>query len=189
MSKKFEQMEDNDLFSKLCEKNKETVEKAFSELYARYSSRVYAYCRRFLGNREEAQDVFQESFARFYQSAQESRVMTNVPGFLLRITRNLCVNEVRRNKNNVTFEEYMVVEDHDISDKDELLNLIKRALDLLPPEYREAFILREYEGMSYSEIAEMIDESLSNVKIRIYRAKQKIREILAPYLADISKYQ
>ena len=71
----------------------------------------------------------------------------------------------------------------------QLLNLIKRALDLLPAEYREAFILREYEGMSYSEIAEMIGESLSNVKIRIYRAKQKIREILAPYLADISKYE
>lgn len=187
MSKKFEQMEDDKLFNLLSE-DKETAEKAFSELYARYSPRVFAYCRRFLGNKEEAQDVFQESFVRFFQSASEDRVMTNVPGFLLRITRNLCVNELRRNKNNVTFEEYMVSEDNDISDKDELLNLIKRALDLLPPEYREAFVLREYEGMTYAEIAEMIDESLSNVKIRIYRAKQKIREILAPYLADISKF-
>jgi RNA polymerase sigma-70 factor (ECF subfamily) len=188
MSKKYEQMEDEELFS-LLSKEKETAEKAFSELYARYSPRVFAYCRRFLSNKEEAQDVFQEAFVRFFQSASDDRVMTNVPGFLLRITRNLCVNEIRRNKNNVTFEEYMVIEDHDISDKDELLNLIKRALDLLSPEYREAFVLREYEGLSYAEIAEMTNESLSNVKIRIYRAKQKIREILAPYLADISKYE
>jgi len=188
MSKKIEQMEDEELFALLCQE-KDTAEKAFSELYARYSPRVFAYCRRFLSNKEEAQDVFQEAFVRFYQSASENRVMTNVPGFLLRITRNLCVNEIRRNRNNVTFEEYMVTEDNDISDKDELLSLIKRALDLLSPEYREAFILREYEGLSYAEIAEMIGESLSNVKIRIYRAKQKIREILAPYLADISKYE
>lgn len=73
-------------------------------------------------------------------------------------------------------------------DKDELLDLITRALDLLPPELREAFVLREYDGLSYAEIADVIGEPLSTVKIRIYRSKQKIREILAPYLADLSKY-
>jgi RNA polymerase sigma-70 factor (ECF subfamily) len=73
-------------------------------------------------------------------------------------------------------------------DKKELLSLITQAMETLPLDYKEAFILREYEGLSYQEIADMTESSLSTVKIRIYRAKQKIRDILAPYIADISKH-
>jgi RNA polymerase sigma-70 factor (ECF subfamily) len=61
-------------------------------------------------------------------------------------------------------------------------------MEQLPTDYKEAFVLREYEGLSYQEIAELTESSLSTVKIRIFRAKQKIREILAPYVADLSQH-
>jgi RNA polymerase sigma-70 factor (ECF subfamily) len=67
----------------------------------------------------------------------------------------------------------------------ELLDILGRALDLLPDDYREAFVLREYNGLSYNEIAETVGISLDIVKIRIFRAKKKLREILAPYLVDL----
>jgi len=185
MKQSIENYNDVELYY-LMRSKPETAEKAFAELYSRYAPRVYAYCRRFLGNREDAQDVFQETFVRFYKSINSERVMTNIPAFILKIARNLCVNSKRREKPPITLEEYMSGH-NDRTDTDELLNLIKTALDLLPQEYREMFILREYDGLSYTEIAEVAGISIATVKIRLFRAKQRIREILAPYLADLEK--
>lgn len=185
-----ENSSDAELFS-LLKNEDETAKKAFTILYSRYASRVYAYCRRFLGNKEEAQDVFQETFIRFYQSAKQDREMTNLPAFLLTISRNLCVNAKRKEKSMVDFESVIFPDNNEttnLNDKKELLELIKRALELLPDEYKEMFILREYDGLSYQEIADVTGNSIATVKIRIFRAKQKIREILAPYLSDLSKY-
>ena len=176
---------DAELFARLTG-NKEVAEAAFSELYARYSGRVYAYCLRFLGNRDEAQDVYQETFIRFYECARQDREMTNVPGFLLKIARNLCLNSRRNKKRTVEFEDYQFLVPPRSAENSEFLQLITTALDMLPDEYREVFVLREYEGLSYAEIAEVVDASLSNVKVRIFRAKQKIRDILAPYIQEFS---
>lgn len=185
MARKFDEYSDTELFYMLND-NKENAERAFTELFNRYSSRVYAYCRRFLGDRDEAQDVFQETFIKFHQSASKDREMTNVPGFLLTIARNLCMNVKRKERPSVTLEEYMGGDDDSlISDKDELLELIKKALELLTDDYREAFVLREYDGLSYEEIAKITNTSLTNVKVRIHRAKQKIKDILQPYLNEL----
>ena len=186
MAKSITKYNDNELYYMLGE-GKERAEEAFMEIYNRHSSRIYAYCRRFLGNKEDAQDVFQETFIRFLDSTKQERVMTNVPAFLLKIARNLCVNVKRKDKNPISFEEYMISDGVE-GDNKELLNLIKTALEILPEEYKDIFILREYEGLSYQEIAEIADVPLSTVKIRIFRAKQKIREILQPYLKELEKY-
>ena len=181
-------MSDIELYAAL-KLEKPSSEKAFAELYARYSPRIFAYCRRILGDYDRAQDAFQETFVKFFNSAQQEREMSNVPAYLLRIARNLCLNMQRSNKGHISLEEYHMPSSFDRShEKIELLSLITQAMETLPLDYKEAFILREYEGLSYQEIADMTESSLSTVKIRIYRAKQKIREILAPYIADISKH-
>ncbi len=179
---------DKELYEGLYEGGK-IAERAFAELYARYSSRVYAYCRRFLGNREEAEDIFQETFLRFHQSASKEREMTNVPGFLLKIARNLCVSLRRNVVHNVTIEDYMAVNSDSSLEKSELLDMIKYAMELLPDGYKEVFILREYNGLSYKEIAELTEENINSVKVKIHRAKQKIREILSPVMAEMTKYE
>lgn len=190
MEKKLEEYSDSELFYMLCD-DKTTAEKAFSELYSRYSSMVYAYILRFIGNKEEAQDVFQETLVKFHQSANKDRDMTNVSGFLMTIARNLCINARRIDIQPVSFEDYMAFHDDDgkKSDNDELLELIKMALDLIPDEYKEAFILREYQGYSYKDISELTNETLTNVKVRIHRARSKIREILKPYLKELKKFE
>ena len=186
MGNKIDQMDDIELYF-ILKNDKYNAEKAFTELYNRHSPRIYSYCRKFLGNKDDAQDVFQETFVSFLETTQQDRVMTNVPGFLLKIARNLCVNVRRRDKNPVSYEDYMSSVETTNGEKEELLHLIKNAMELLPAEYKDMFILREYQGLSYTEIAEVTNTTLATVKIRIFRAKQKVREILAPYLEDIAK--
>ena len=186
MPKSPDQYSDIELFD-LLKANAAQAEMAFSELYTRHSSRIYAYCRRILGDPAEAKDVFQDTFLKFYQSAKKTPEMTNVPAYLLKIARNLCLNCIRNNKRSVSFQDYHKLSRDQPHEKTELLQLIGMALELLPQEYREAFVLREYDGLTYNEIAEVTESSLSTVKIRVYRAKQKIREVLAPYLADLEE--
>ena len=162
---------------------------AFKELYNRLSPRIYAYCRRVLSDQDVAQDVFQDTFIRFYNSAQQEREMTNVPAFLLRIARNLCLNAKRDGGAHhfVEFEDYHSSQRDASMDDKELLNLITKSLDHLPHDYREVFVLREYDGLSYAEIGEIVGCTEATAKIRSFRAKQKIRDVLAPYLQDLER--
>lgn len=162
-------------------------EAAFTELYHRYSRRIHAYCYRILSNAEDAEDAFQETFLRFHRTVQNGGVMTNVSGLVFTIARNLCINMKKKN----TRWASEPVEHDTLSDRDEkyekreLLELIKTSLELINPDYREAFVLREYNGLTYREIAELLDISLPTAKIRVFRAKEKIREVLEPYLRDL----
>ncbi|HYF03316.1 MAG TPA: RNA polymerase sigma factor [Patescibacteria group bacterium] len=161
---------------------------AFNEIYQRHSMRVFTYCRRIIGDSDAAQDMFQETFVRFFESATPDREMTNLPGYLLRIARNLCLAERKKlNRQTVSFEEFRFPS-HDASyDSAELIKLVETALESLKEDYREAYVLKEFLGLSYNEIAEMTGANLALVRVRIYRAKTQIREILAPYIEDLEK--
>ena len=185
MNSNIEQYSDERLFAML-RGPKANSEAAFGELYNRYSPRIKAYCLRVVGNMEQAEDLFQETFLRFYKSAQVDRKMTNVPGFLLRIARNLCLNYKRDKRDTTTLENFHFSTKPHSHERAELLDLIATALELLEFEYREAFVLREYDGLSYKEISAIVGDSVSAVKTRVFRAKQKIRNILSPYLEDLA---
>ncbi|HPI20399.1 MAG TPA: RNA polymerase sigma factor [Candidatus Kapabacteria bacterium] len=186
-NKKFEDLSDIELFNLLKKEKKESPE-AFKELYSRYSSRIYAYCRRFIGYKEEAEDIFQDTFKKFYEAAQQEREMTNVYGFIIKIARNLCINSKRNQKRTIEIDDSINISTKSRQDKEEMLDLIKQAIEELPPEYKDVLILREYQGLSYIEIAEMTNLSLGTVKVRIFRAKDKIRTILKPYMEEFSKF-
>lgn len=166
-------------------------ERAFAELYRRHAPRINAYCKRVLGSKEETSDVFQETFARFYQSAQsaEARTMTNIPAYLLVIARNLCLQHKRNTRTTFRFEDFDMPDRHAARrmEETELLSLIATALELLDFDHREAFVLREYDGLSYQEIAEFLAINEATIRTRVHRAKQKIRQILSPYLHDLNK--
>lgn len=163
-------------------------EGAFRELYARHGKRVHAYCVRILGASQDAEDIFQETFVRFFHAAERERLMTNVPAFLLRIARNLCLNHKRNSRSTVVLQEQDLVSMGNEYDSSELLKLITTALELLDDDQREAFVLRKYNGCSYQEIAEITDTTANNARSRVHRAQAKIRSILAPYLADIDQH-
>lgn len=159
---------------------------AFEELYARLAPRVLKYCVRVTGDPALAEDIFQETFVRFYKSAQQPRAMTNTVGFILKIARNLCITAKSNKHYGMTrLEEMHFQPTHSNYEEDELLEIVRSAVETLPDEFREPFVLREYDGLSYPAIAEILDISNALVKVRIFRAKNKIRKMLSPYIADL----
>jgi RNA polymerase sigma-70 factor (ECF subfamily) len=176
---------DIELYAMLCRGRGASV-RAFKELYRRYAPRIHAYCYKILDNKEEAEDVFQETFVKFYLGAKERREMTNLTGYLFRIARNLSLNRIRDRSPVESLEGIEIPAQADRSfENGELLDLISHAVELLDLDYREAFILREYENMSYEQIAELVGTSVANVKTRVFRARQKVRKLLQPNIEEL----
>lgn len=184
MSANYKKYDDTKLFA-LLSREKPVSEKAFAEIYSRYSQRIYAYCLRILGNDQDAGDVFQEAFTKFYSARKNHSTLANVFGFLLRIARNLCLNHKRDKKVTLNIEDFNIYSTDEKYEDKELMELVAASLDLLDFEYREAFVLRIQQGMSYDELEEITGESRTLLKNRVWRAKEKIKTILQPYLEDM----
>jgi RNA polymerase sigma-70 factor, ECF subfamily len=162
----------------------------FDNVYAQYDKRVFAYCLYVLGDRDRANDVFQEVFIKTYQSLHTLRDSEKISNWLFRIARNECLNSMksrqRSDKRHMTIEDSETLVRPSASDaiyNDEIEH-VHWGLSQLSKEYREALVLAEFEGFSLKEIAELTGASLSNVKVRIHRAKQKLHTLLQPILND-----
>lgn len=184
MAVDYKNMTDEQLYFMLHDEGK-VARIAFDELYQRYSNKVYTYCRRILNNSPSADDIFQETFTRLYESRKTEENMKNVGGYLIRIARNLCLNERdRKDFHRLSIEDFQFPVYDKSFEKKELNEILDAALDALPEHYREVLILKEFLDMSYTEIVEALNSTLPVVRIRIYRAKIRLRELLAPYFND-----
>lgn len=162
---------------------RELQAQAFAELYDRHSSRVYLYCRRIVGNDDDASDALQETFLSFLQRARDGGDIRSVPAYLFRIARNFCLRTLGGNaKTNVPFEDFHSPCFDRPLESIELEQLIENALAVLPVEYREAFVLQTYNELSYREIAEVTNVPITTVRNRVVRAKVKLRDLLAAYV-------
>jgi RNA polymerase sigma-70 factor (ECF subfamily) len=167
-------------------------EAAFAELFNRHKQQIYTYCARMLGGDQDlASDAFQEVFIKVYEKAAQFREGTNVTGWLFMIARNTCLNVFRARKPNECLDDHMELASGDRSLAPEfgeeqhfLRAKLEQAIAQLPTEYREPLVLREFDGLGYAEIAEITGTTLPVTKVRIYRAKQKLREILRPYVSE-----
>ncbi len=161
----------------------------FDDLYVLYDKRILAYCIYVLGDRDLANDVYQEVFVKAYQSLHTIRESGKEANWLFRIARNECLNTLksrqRSDRRSVRIEDaaHALVTPDGVVEQNEAEHL-HRALAQLPTDHREALLLAEFEGFSLKEIAEITGASLSNVKVRIHRAKRKLHQILEPILHD-----
>lgn len=157
---------------------------AYTKLYLKYRERVYAYCLRVLCDEAEAQDLFQEVFYRVYTRSNQFEEQRSLGGWIFTIAHNLCLNKIRDRKPNAAIEDVTL----SVSPVDDLGEnwraRIEWALEQIPAEHREAFVLREYEGLSYNEITDILHTTLPAVKSRIYRAKERLRTLLEPYYKE-----
>lgn len=161
----------------------------FDDLYASYDRRVLAYCLYVTSDRDLAHDVFQEVFVKAYQALHTLRDSDKEANWLFRIARNECLNALksrqRSDRRNIPLDRAPELAGgiDGIMNRDAHAHL-HRAIEQLPHDYREALLLAEFEGFSLKEIAEITGATLSNVKVRIHRAKQKLHAILEPILND-----
>lgn len=175
---------DSELMSML-RGSKTDSERAFGEIYARYSQRIYAYLTRMLDSDKEINDLFQETFVKFYENYHKEKNLTYILGLLITIARNLSLNYKRSYREKITFEEYLAPQNDELLEDRELIELAKMALSNIDPEHREIFILRLYEDMSYQEISELTGLQISTARNRFARAKEKMKVLLEPYLEEM----
>ena len=168
---------------------------AFEELILKHEKIVYNLALRMMNHSEDAMDISQEVFLKAYRSLANFDERSAFSTWLYRITHNTCIDEIRKRKGKQTYslEEDLESEDgsmqRQVADagdtpeeslmRKEEKSEILRALDTLSEEHKAAIILRDVKGMSYEEIAEILDLSLGTVKSRINRARNQLKtEIL-----------
>lgn len=173
-----------DLFAMLTGKQREG---AFRELFRRYETRVWAYCRVAIANDDQAKDVAQEVFIRFLRAGEAGTPVENVGAYILRIARNLCLNEHKRNTGRFIRmdEEFDAAAPPDGYDRHEMTAAIEVALEYLPAEHKEAIIMQAFSQMSYQEIADVQEVPVTTVRNRISRAKKRLRELLVTYYNEV----
>jgi len=181
MSKNYTTYTDFELYTQLG--NKAEREQAFKEIYRRYEQRVWAYCWVSLHNEEKSKDIVQEAFFRFYKSGESSVAVENVPAYIMRIVRNLVIDEHRKNDRTfVNIDDIELPAPADGYEQQEMKAILENALQLLPVEYKDALVMQTFGDMSYNEIAEVQNVPLTTVRNRIVRAKARMREILSVYI-------
>jgi RNA polymerase sigma-70 factor (ECF subfamily) len=173
---------------------------AFAELVGKYKQPVMNFIFRTLRDETEAEDLAQNVFLQVYKSRSRYKQTAKFSTWLFTIARNLCLNELRRRSRHPAESlEEKHVEDEDqprrqFEDKSqiappekllhaELERKILEALDALPENQRSAILLCRQEDLSYEEIAEILDCSLSATKSLIHRGRETLKEKLKPYLS------
>jgi len=179
-----EHKSESDLISDLRGSRKE-AENAFSEFYNHYGQRVYAFILRMTSDRPASQDLLQETFVKFFHATKQDLVFTNPGGFLMMIARNLCLNWKRDERPTQPLEEYLTAGNENNVERDELLNLVTLSLEILEYDHREAFVLKYYQGYSYEEMSVLTGATVTALKKRVWRAKEKIRSALQPYILEL----
>lgn len=171
----------------LIEEFQQGDEFAFISIYNRYKTPVYAFCVKMLGDREQARDVMQETFLRVYENRDRLSNTGSFKSWIFTIARNQCLNQIRKARWQVPLEnerEPAARQETPISrlEKNERVALVARYLNELKPEYREVIVLREYQNMSYEEIAAVTRSTLSAVKSRLFKARRKLASFIEPLL-------
>lgn len=165
----------------------EWVAPTWEEVVTNHSAKVYRLAFRLTGNRYDAEDLTQEVFVRVFRSLDNFKPGT-LDGWLHRITTNLFLDQARR-KNRIRFDGFAEDAESRLPGREpgpersfEYNNLdvdVQAALEELPPDFRAAVVLCDLEGLSYDEVAEVLDVKLGTVRSRIHRGRTMLREKLA----------
>jgi RNA polymerase sigma-70 factor (ECF subfamily) len=157
-----------------------------SEIYDRYSARIYNFAFRFLKNAEAAEDATQEVFVKMMKHANQFQGDAKLSTWLFSITANWCRDYLRKSDNKAKEAEDVLLSlpaSPELSPERNLQRRqdeqrIQRALNMLTPEQREAILLSRYQGLSYAEIAQIAGCSEGAVKTRVFRAMETLKKVL-----------
>ncbi len=175
---------------------------AFNILVKKWQTPIYHLAYRYFRNEQDAKDICQNTFIRVYKNIARIKNMDSFPIWIHRIAVNLCKDELskrkkkrlyyfsktnRENESNspnnikVEFEEEIM--------KNDLCNIIKKAVGSLPEEQRIVLILKEYQGFKFTEIAETLNIPINTAKSRMYYALKNIKNILKKLQLDKEVYK
>jgi RNA polymerase sigma-70 factor (ECF subfamily) len=180
----------------LVRKSQEDDERAFGELVSRYESKVYSLALKMLRNPEDAEDVLQDTFLRAYRGIKSFKGNSTFSTWIYRITANSALMRLRKRQlPTVSIDDAdereapINIADWAPGPVEQILNqetqaAMTEAIEALPPEFRQVFVLRDIEELSNAEVAEILDLSVAAVKSRLHRARLKVRNRLATYFIE-----
>jgi len=177
-------------------------ERAFRLLVERYQKKVYAVALGMVKDREEAMDVVQEAFVKVHRSLDTFKADATFYTWLYRITVNVCIDVIRRRgamrSDSVEFDERI---GHDLAEANlgavssqlgsnpeksvlqrELGDKIQEALEQIPEKHRAILLLRELDGLSYEELAQVLEIPKGTVMSRLFHARAKVQKLLSESL-------
>ena len=167
-------------------------QESFNQLVSRWERPIYALAYRTLGREEDARDVVQDAFLRAYRGLKGFKGQAKFSSWLYRITLNLCRDWIRRERRTPIVAVPEGTDPVDLADqrltptesveelvaRREMSQAVAKAMAELPDEQRMAIMLKEYHGLTFQEIAEMLDCPLSTVKTRLYQGLSVLRRRL-----------
>ena len=165
---------------------------SFNQLVLRWERPIFALAYRVIGREEDARDVCQETFLRAFRALKGFKGQAKFSSWLYRITLNLCRDWIRRERRQPIAQAPEGVDLLDLASeatpsesieelvaRREIGRAVARAMAELPDEQRTAIILKEYHGLTFQEIADLLDCPLSTVKTRLYQGLTVLRRQLA----------
>jgi len=170
---------------------------AFNDLVGRWEGSLYSFVYRYLDDHEEAKDICQEAFVRAYTHLDGFRGQSKFSSWLYQIALNLCRSKLRRKKSHPTVS----IDDREQANplwalpdtratpaeatlEGERALAVREALAELPEAQREVIILKEYHGLKFREIAEVLDTPESTVKSRLYNGLEALARALGHLQAE-----
>jgi RNA polymerase sigma-70 factor, ECF subfamily len=174
-------LDEKELIEKLCAGS----ENAFRYLLDQHQQRIFRACLGFLHNKEDAEDVTQEVFVQVYKSIGNFKGDSALSSWLYRIAVNKSLNFIKEKNSNGffgTIKDALGISGastpHSELEKKETENLLLKAIENLPEKQRIAFTLAKYEHLSYKDVAEIMQTSVSSVESLLFRAKNNLLQSL-----------
>lgn len=172
---------------------------AFAQLVETYSGRIYNLALKMLGNPDLAEDILQETFVNAYRAIDRFEGRAHISTWLYRIAHNAVLMRLRKEKgipdlhsldDDLDLDTFAVGSRQESGPErqllqSELLEKMDEALATLSENLRVVFVLRDIDGLSTAETAEVLDLSATAVKSRLHRARLTLRQVLEPYLYDL----
>lgn len=162
-----------------------------ASLYLAYGDRILRYAGRMLADTERARDVVQETFLRVQTSLHTLRDRDSLEPWLFRVARNQVITALRQKRGDDGVDPEDLPGDGTPLDdliRGETAGMVRAMMAALKPEFREVLILREYEQLSYAEIASIIGESEDLVGMRLLRARKALARLMLPILREEDRH-
>jgi RNA polymerase sigma-70 factor, ECF subfamily len=165
----------------LKEKDNQIIE--FTILFNKYKKRIYNYALKMLNDKMRADDIVQDVFIKLFENLNNIHNKQSIQFWLFKTARNEMMSFLRNTKNKKFITEVVDIENFEIENKTsladeientELKKLILNELEVMNEDFSEVFILKEYSGLSYKEIASLLEIDEDLVKSRLYKARQKL---------------
>lgn len=156
-------------------------EQVFEQLFKTWYARLTMYGYKFLGDRQEAENIVQMVFIKFWEKRKELKI-NSLKSYLTVAVRNSCINELKRNPHHLSVEDQFNIElpGEEDDSNEEMIKKVNEVINEMPPQRQRIFKMGRFDGLKYKEIAAQLGISHKTVEVQMGKALKTLREIFNP---------